>query len=154
MTLFNKLNTQMMQRSRRTWVVTACTNILLLTFLAVSRAVELHVVVLVGVVPILIAFRLSRAQPSSLPGQRLDERQLNIKRRAYVLAYRVSFVVAILAAVSLYSMKVYTGAAFWGLVYGYFVLLITLPVMATAWLEPDPIGDDNAPSSLHLSAKI
>lgn len=142
MTPFNKLNTQMTQRSRRIWVATACIDILLLTFLAVSRAVELHVVVLIGVVPILIAFRLSRAQPSSLPGKRLDERQLSIKHRAYVLAYRVSFAVAILAALSLYSMKVYTGAAFWSLFYGYFVLLITLPTMATAWLEPDPLPED------------
>lgn len=143
------------RRSRRVWVITACTDILLLSALAVSDAVGLHVVVIVGIVPILIALRLSRStgHPSLLMNQPLDERQVSIKHRAYMVAYRVSCAVAVLAVLSLYFIKVYSAAAFWGLFYGYFVLLATLPVMAIAWLEPDPVQDDEfSPESKVVSA--
>lgn len=140
MNLFSKSQTT--RRTRRAWVLTACADILLLSFLAVSGAVGLHVVFIVGVVPIIIALGLRRVQVASLPGGQPDERQLDIKHRAYTLAYRIGFVLAVIAALSLYSVKVYTDTAFWGLFYGYFVLLSTLPTLAFAWLEPDPPGDD------------
>ena len=138
--MFKSLTSPMTQRSRRVWIITACINLLLLSALAVSSAVEFHVVVLVGVVPILIALRLSHAtgQRSLLMGQQLDERQASVKHRAYMMAYRVSLVMAVLAVLSLYAVRVYTTAAFWGLFYGYFVLLLILPILAVAWLEPDP----------------
>ena len=102
------------------------------------------------VVPILIALRLSyvTGRHTLLLEPQLDERQIAVKQRAYVVAYRASCVMAVLAVLSLYTAGDYTDAAFWGLFYGYFVLLATLPIMAIAWLEPDPIIDDSPERTL------
>lgn len=155
MRFLKDLKGSMTQRSRRTWVLTACTDIVLLSALAVSDAVSLHVVFLVGVVPILIALRLSYATGQhSLLGQPLDERQISVKRRAYMVAYRASFVMAILAVLCLYSIRVYTETAFWGLFWGYFVLLATLPVMASAWLEPDPPSENETPTTVLREERV
>ena len=139
-----RLGRPMTQRSRRVWVVTALVDILALSALAVSGAVGLHVVILVGVVPILITLRLSyvTGRHTLLPDQQLDERQITVKHRAYVVAYRASCVVAIGAVLSLYTVRSYSAEVFWGLFYGYFVLLAALPVMAVAWLEPDPVQEE------------
>ncbi len=87
----------------------------------------------------------------------LDERQRVQRDRVHRLSYRLLAVVFLLTLTWFYLTAGTAGFGFfWGVmdrfrvvhVLGSLVLLaLTLPTLVLAWLEPDPIAEDFAPSS-------
>ena len=95
---------------------------------------------------ILYSFVRNRAD---LPGAHLDERQRQMRDRAWILSYQVlSFVVIssiVTVGISVFLLEkpiVLDAGLVNVLVLCVGVLLPVLPVAALAWIEPDPAADD------------
>jgi uncharacterized membrane protein len=86
---------------------------------------------------------------ADMPGHGLDERERQLRDRAWILSYQVLALVVVLLVAALVipvlgfgqpitiDAKVATAAA---ICFG--VLLPLLPAAALAWLEPDRLGDE------------
>jgi uncharacterized membrane protein len=121
------------------WTTTSVSNLIWgpITFALIG-------VTLVGSV-VLYRFVKHRAD---MPGASLDERQRQLRDRAWILSYQVlsAVVIAVVAAVGIlvlgFDRPVTLDAGLVnGLVLCVAVLLPVLPVAALAWIEPDPPAD-------------
>ena len=96
----------------------------------------------------LLYIRLSRST-SLFRGRKLDERQQSLRNRAFYLTYLVAAPLAVVMCLSnlfdLGSVKFYfqLPELTYLLSYVNMSLVISLPVMYIAWLEPDPVQDEN-----------
>ena len=106
--------------------------------------------VLVGVtlVGAVILYRYVRDRADLRDGQ-LDERQLQLRDRAWILSYEVlaGVVVALVGAVAVWVLGfgrpfVIDAGLATAVAICLGVLLPVLPAAALAWLEPDPLEDD------------
>ena len=81
-------------------------------------------------------------------GKNLDERQQSLQNQAYRLAYSIAAPFAVLVGLLDFfgvgaSRYFYNQLGFtWLLVYVNMCLVISLPAMCIAWLEPDPIREE------------
>jgi membrane-associated protease RseP (regulator of RpoE activity) len=85
---------------------------------------------------------------ADMPGRRLDEREKELRDRAWILSYQVLSAVVV-AAVILIGIAVFVlGRAVTfdaslvnAIVLSVAVLLPILPAAALAWIEPDPVEE-------------
>jgi hypothetical protein len=105
--------------------------------------------VLIGmtIVGSLILYRYIRGR-ADMPGRGLDERERQLRDRAWILSYRVLSLVVIGVVVVLGISVFILGRTLTidanlvnALVLSVAVLLPVLPAAALAWIEPDPLAD-------------
>lgn len=104
--------------------------------------------VLIGItiVGALVLYRYVRDR-ADMPGSRLDERERQLRDRAWILAYQVLGVVVVVAAAVAIPVLGFgtpvtidaSAATAIALCLG--ILLPLLPAAALAWLEPDPVEE-------------